>query len=104
MESFHQDYGVRNVDEGVEFWFELDDGGGDLEEDSSSSEWKSIDELLESTKTGDRKTRKAGEAAVKEELKKIKQKQDKKLDEVVDAQWVSTDTKQDGSGGEGAEK
>jgi len=104
MESFHQDYGVRNVDEGVEFWFELDDGGGDLEEDSSSSEWKSIDELLESTQTGDRKTRRAGEAAVKEELKKIKQKQDKQLDEVVDAQWVSTDTKQGGNGGEGAEK
>ncbi|MCU6746234.1 MULTISPECIES: sensor histidine kinase [Lachnospiraceae] len=24
MESFHQDYGVRNFDNGVEFWFELD--------------------------------------------------------------------------------
>ena len=41
---------------------------------------------------------------VKEELKKIKQKQDKQLDEVVDEQWVSTDTKQGGNGGEGAEK
>ena len=24
MESFHQDYGVNNFDNGVEFWFELD--------------------------------------------------------------------------------
>ena len=24
MESFHQKYGVRNFDNGVEFWFELD--------------------------------------------------------------------------------
>ena len=26
MESFHQDYGVRNFENGVEFWFELDSG------------------------------------------------------------------------------
>ncbi|MDY3248861.1 MAG: HAMP domain-containing sensor histidine kinase [Candidatus Choladocola sp.] len=26
MESFHQDYGVRNRDDGVEFWFELQNG------------------------------------------------------------------------------
>ena len=24
MESFHQEYGVRNFDNGVEFWFDLD--------------------------------------------------------------------------------
>ena len=24
MESFHQAYGVKNYDNGVEFWFELD--------------------------------------------------------------------------------
>ena len=24
MESFHQQYGVKNYDNGVEFWFELD--------------------------------------------------------------------------------
>ena len=28
MESFHQDYGVRNLEDGVEFWFELDGGKG----------------------------------------------------------------------------
>lgn len=28
MESFHQKYGVRNFDNGVEFWFELDSGNG----------------------------------------------------------------------------
>ena len=101
MESFHQQYGVRNVDDGVEFWFELDDAGGEPEADNPAAGWKSIDELLESTETGDRKTRRAGEAAVKEELKKIKQRQDSRLDEVVDAQWVSTGMKQDGSKEEG---
>ena len=24
MDSFHQEYGVKNYDNGVEFWFELD--------------------------------------------------------------------------------
>ena len=101
MESFHQQYGVRNVDDGVEFWFELDDAGGEPEADNPAAGWKSIDELLESTETGDRKTRRAGEAAVKEELKKIKQRQDSRLDEVVDAQWVSAGMKQDGTKEEG---
>ena len=101
MESFHQQYGVRNVEDGVEFWFELDDAGGEPEADNPAAGWKSIDELLESTETGDRKTRRAGEAAVKEELKKIKQRQDSRLDEVVDAQWVSAGMKQDGTKEEG---
>lgn len=30
MESFHQKYGVRNVSDGVEFWFELESGDGEL--------------------------------------------------------------------------
>ena len=34
MESFHQAYGVRNFDNGVEFWFELDTGLNELEETS----------------------------------------------------------------------
>ena len=29
MESFHQEYGVENFENGVEFWFELDAGLGD---------------------------------------------------------------------------
>lgn len=29
MESFHQDYGVRNFENGVEFWFELDSGASE---------------------------------------------------------------------------
>ena len=28
MESFHQKYGVKNFENGVEFWFELDAGNG----------------------------------------------------------------------------
>ena len=95
MESFHQEFGVRNVDDGVEFWFELDDGGGEIQEETKEQEWASIDELLESTQTGDRKTRRAGEAAVKEELKRIRQQQ--KQDDIVDAQWVSADAGSPGS-------
>ena len=103
MESFHQSYGVKNAEDGVEFWFELDDGGGEVKEESSERDWKSIDELLESTENGDRKTRRAGEAAVKEELKKIKQKQDESMQEVVDAQWISTADRQGGSDTQGRE-
>ena len=103
MESFHQSYGVKNAEDGVEFWFELDDGGGEVKEESSERDWKSIDELLESTENGDRKTRRAGEAAVKEELKKIKQKQDESMQEVVDAQWISTADQQGGSDTQGRE-
>ena len=91
MESFHQEFGVRNMEDGVEFWFELDDAGGDTQPDESGQtlEWNTIDELLESTETGDRKTRRAGEAAVKEELKKIRKQQ--KQDDIVDAQWIAAD-------------
>ena len=103
MESFHQSYGVKNAEDGVEFWFELDDGGGEVKEEPSERDWKSIDELLESTENGDRKTRRAGEAAVKEELKKIKQKQDESMQEVVDAQWISTADQQGGSDTQGRE-
>ena len=35
MESFHQAYGVRNFDNGVEFWFELDAGLDDLRKEQS---------------------------------------------------------------------
>ena len=79
----------------VEFWLELDDGGGETQEESKEQEWANIDELLESTQTGDRKTRRAGEAAVKEELKRIRQQQ--KQDDIVDAQWVSADAGSPGS-------
>ena len=63
--------------------------------ETKEQEWASIDELLESTQTGDRKTRRAGEAAVKEELKRIRQQQ--KQDDIVDAQWVSADAGSPGS-------
>ena len=38
MESFHQRYGVRNVEDGVEFWFELEDGDGELVDEEMEDE------------------------------------------------------------------
>ena len=38
MKSFHQAYGVRNFDNGVEFWFELDAGVDDLRKEQSGVE------------------------------------------------------------------
>lgn len=38
MESFHQKYGVRNRDDGVEFWFELEAGDGELVDEEISDE------------------------------------------------------------------
>lgn len=35
MESFHQNYGVNNFDNGVEFWFELDAGNSRKKEEST---------------------------------------------------------------------
>ncbi len=92
MESFHQAYGVRNVEDGVEFWFELEDAGMERQENEADDglTWDTIDDLLEKTQTGDRDQRRAGEAAVKEELKKILKQQ--KEEEIVDAQWVSAES------------
>lgn len=38
MESFHQQYGVYNTQDGVAFWFELKDGNSDIEKKSSGRE------------------------------------------------------------------
>ena len=35
MESFHQNYGVNNFDNGVEFWFELDAGNARKKEEDT---------------------------------------------------------------------
>ena len=80
MDSFHQGYGVENVDDGVEFWFELEYAGSkqdDREEDGPAGPG----EL--------RRDRRAREAAEREELKRLK-KEKQKEDEAVDAEWVST--------------
>jgi two-component system sensor histidine kinase VanS len=42
MEQMHEAYGVKNYDNGVEFWFDLDTGSGS--EDSSADEAKSAEE------------------------------------------------------------
>lgn len=45
MEQMHESYGVKNYDNGVEFWFDLDTGSGS--EGSSADEAKSADEEKE---------------------------------------------------------
>ncbi len=89
MESFHQQFGVRNLDDGVEFWFELDYAGA-KEQGSmpGQPEGRNTDGAL-SSRSEDRRERRAREAAEKETLKRMK-KEMQKEDEALDAEWVST--------------
>ncbi len=80
MDSFHQNYGVENVDDGVEFWFELEYAG---------SKTDGMAEEGSAGQGGLRRDRRAREAAEREELKRLK-KEKQKEDEAVDAEWVST--------------
>ena len=88
MESFHQDFGVRNVEDGVEFWFELDYAGSKEPSALAAGRQDSGAESGMSSSEG-RKERRAREAAEKEALKRMK-KEMQKEDEAVDAEWVST--------------
>ena len=54
MESFHQQYGVRNVEDGVEFWFELEDGDGELVDEEMSDEQELFSRETENLKNGKR--------------------------------------------------
>ena len=88
MESFHQEFGVRNVEDGVEFWFELD-YAGPKESAAPAENVQSGDGTSSRSPGGDRKERRAREAAEKEAMKRMK-KEMQKEDEAVDAEWVST--------------
>ena len=44
MESFHQQYGVKNFDNGVEFWFELD--AQDIQSDNTETAEKDESDTL----------------------------------------------------------
>ncbi len=95
MESFHQEFGVRNVEDGVEFWFELDHAGcksGPCPEEMKESDSKSYGSLL--------KERRLKDAARKEELRRMKKEMDEE-DVAVDAEWVCTDPYQPGDGQNG---
>ena len=84
MESFHQAFGVRNVDDGVEFWFELDyagsESGMDAEQETAAGK--------DAASSRDRKERRAREAAEKEAVKRMKMEM-RHDDVAVDAEWVS---------------
>lgn len=58
MDSFHQKYGVRNVDDGVEFWFELEEGDGELvdEEISDEREYRDREEKREGRPSSEGRT------------------------------------------------
>ena len=83
MESFHQDFGVQNMEDGVQFWFELEYAG------SMSGQGH---ETVPGTGSAgeDRKERRAREAAEKEAVKRLK-KEMREADEAVDAEWISTE-------------
>ena len=83
MESFHQDFGVSNVEDGVQFWFELEYAGSVNEPDHEAVSG-------EDRAVNDRKERRAREAAEKEAVKRMK-KQRREADEAVDAEWISTE-------------
>jgi len=67
MESFHQQYGVRNVEGGVEFWFELESA--------------QTDEAAEAAEG-------AAEAAEKKSLFRSREREE---DVVVDAEWTTVE-------------
>ena len=83
MESFHQAFGVRNVEDGVEFWFELDYAGSENDAAQETAAGKDA-----SSSALDRKERRAREAAEKEAVKRMKQEM-RHDDVAVDAEWVS---------------
>lgn len=88
MESFHQQFGVRNVDDGVEFWFELDYAGGKkTDEEEKDSQNRGTFRLPGSEQRRERRER---EAAERETLKRMK-KEMREEEEIVDAEWVSTE-------------
>ena len=50
MESFHQGYGVRNFDNGVEFWFELEaDNGREMKSEMTEEFTKQVEVKEEKT-------------------------------------------------------
>ncbi len=92
MESFHQKFGVRNVDDGVEFWFELDYAGArnpDASAEGTPSGGSGTSDRRQGSEI--RRERRAREAAEKETLKRMKREM-RKEDEAMDAEWVSTDS------------
>lgn len=89
MESFHQAFGVRNVDNGVEFWFELDYAGAVEDASSGAASMDAPGEEPGILAAESRKERRAREVAEKEALKRMK-KEMQKEEEAVDAEWVST--------------
>ena len=87
MESFHQEFGVRNAEDGVEFWFELDYAGCvDIDADPKAGYGKDTSY----NGTNQRKGRRAREAAEKEALKRMKKEMQKEDEKALDAEWVST--------------
>ena len=82
MESLHQEFGVSNVENGVEFWFKLEYAGS-----VGGEEGEALSKPPQSA-GNDRRERRAREALEKEALKRMK-KEMQEHDQAVDAEWVS---------------
>ncbi len=94
MESFHQQFGVGNVDDGVEFWFELDYAGAKKSDQTKETEEKSG--AFHFPGSDQRRERRERESAEKETLKRMK-KEMRQQDDIIDAEWVSTENPDDHS-------
>ena len=87
MESFHQAYGVRNEEDGVSFWFELESGDGELIDEEIDNEEKyrrqngaSLEEKIFS---------RTEQARTEKELARAEAAARRAAEEkVVDASWV----------------
>ena len=88
MESFHQRYGVRNVEDGVEFWFELEDGDGELVDEEMEDEKNLLTrqnrESEEDLEYRRQQQRQQEAAARKEEARREREEENR----AVDAVWV----------------
>ena len=94
MDSFHQNYGVRNADGGVEFWFELEKAGGE-QLSEAIEDCKRMDALKDRIDPEGAEARHRGDAAAEQKNRErysAKTKKTRPEDEVVDAEWTFAET------------
>ncbi len=90
MESMNQKFGVRNVDDGVEFWFELDYAGAKNSSDQTQETKEKNGSGFRIPGREQRRERREREAAEKETMKRMR-KEMRQEDEIIDAEWVCTE-------------
>ena len=98
MESFQQQFGVRNVENGVEFWFELEYAGSMSESFADAGPQAETYPNGRSAGSEMRRERRVRAAAEKETLKRMKKQMAEDDDEAVDAEWNEIESKRKGQG------